>query len=180
MANAVLIVDMVRGFLEPGRPLYCGDESLRLIPAIREVAERELEHGGQILFLNDNHAPDDLEFRIFPPHCIRGTEETEIIEGLRDLPGETIPKTRYSAFYGTALADRLRDLSPDRLILTGVCTDICVMYTAEDARNRNYDVEAPERCLASFDAGAHAWALNHMQRILGVRVLREPQKAAGL
>lgn len=177
MANTVLIVDMVRGFLEPGHALYCGDASRALIAPIREVAERELSLGGHVLFLCDNHAPDDLEFQIFPPHCIRGTEETEVIPELRDLAGEIIPKTRYSAFYGTALGERLAQLAPARLIIVGVCTDICVLYTSSDARNRDYAVDVPENCVASFDAAAHVNALAHMEQILGVRVLRG-EKAA--
>jgi len=173
MANAVLIVDMVRGFLEPGHPLYCGDASRALITPIRQIAERELTLGGQLLFLCDNHAPDDLEFQVFPPHCIRGTEETEVIPELRGLPGEIIPKRRYSAFYGTPLTERLERLAPERLIIMGVCTDICVLYTSSDARNRDYTVEVPASCVASFDAVAHANALAHMERILGVHVLRD-------
>ena len=177
MANAVLIVDMVRGFLEPGHALYCGDASRAVIEPIREVAEREIKLGGHVLFLCDNHAPEDLEFQIFPPHCIRGTEETEVIRELRDLPGEIIPKRRYSAFYGTALGERLEQLTPERLIIVGVCTDICVLYSASDARNRDYAVDVPETCVASFDAAAHLNALVHMEQILGVRVLRR-EKAA--
>jgi nicotinamidase-related amidase len=172
MADALLIVDMVRGFLEPGHPLYCGDESRLLIPAIHNLADRELSRGGHLLFLCDNHAPDDLEFRIFPPHCIRGTEEAEVISELRDLPGATIPKTRYSAFHGTTLDEHLGRLKPERLVIAGVCTDICVLYTAEDARNRDFDVAVPANCVASFDPGEHAHALNRMERILGVTVVQ--------
>ncbi|MGI8554497.1 MAG: cysteine hydrolase family protein [Dehalococcoidia bacterium] len=172
MPNIVFIVDMVRGFLEPGHPLYCGEESRRRIPYVREAAERELKLGGRVLFLCDNHAPDDLEFQIFPPHCIRGTEEAEVIPELRDLPGEIIPKTRYSGFYNTPLAERLAVLAPERIILTGVCTNICVLYTAADARNRDYLVDVSEDCVASFDPEAHVSALEQMERILGVRVQR--------
>jgi nicotinamidase/pyrazinamidase len=174
MSSAVLIIDMVRGFLEPGHALYCGDGARAMIPTVRALAEDELRHNGSLLFACDNHAPDDLEFRLFPPHCIRGTDETEVIEELRDLPGVVIPKTRYSAFHGTTLDEHLRRLAPERLIITGVCTDICVLYTAEDARNRDFDVEVPATCVTSFDPGGHAFALDHMRRILGVRVLDEP------
>ncbi|HTE86958.1 MAG TPA: isochorismatase family cysteine hydrolase [Dehalococcoidia bacterium] len=171
MPNAVLIIDMVRGFMEPGHNLYCGDESRAVIPKVRDVAERELSHGSKLLFLCDNHAPDDLEFRIFPPHRIRGTHETEVIQELRDLPGEIIPKTRYSAFHNTTLDDHLLHIGPQRLIITGVCTDICVLYTAEDARNRDFDVDVPIECVTSFDPQGHGFALDHMRRILGVHVL---------
>jgi nicotinamidase/pyrazinamidase len=176
MPNAVLIIDMVRGFLEPGHNLYCGDESRLVIPKLRELAERELSRGSKLLFLCDNHAPDDLEFRIFPPHCIRWTAETEVIEELRDLPGDIIPKTRYSAFHNTTLDDHLMHIGPDRLIITGVCTDICVLYTAADARNRDFDVEVPVDCVRSFDRDQHGFAIEHMKRILGIQVMTADER----
>jgi nicotinamidase/pyrazinamidase len=171
MANAVLIIDMLKGFLEPGHPLYCGDQARAIIPRIRAVAERELGNGGHLFFICDNHAPDDLEFQMFPPHCIRGTEEADVIPELRDLPAEVIPKTRYSGFYNTPLAERLASLAPERLIVTGVCTDICVLYTAADARNRDYRVDVPRDCVASFDPSGHANALKQMEQVLGVHLL---------
>lgn len=57
------------------------------------------------------------------------------------------------------------------MIICGVCTDICVMHTTSDARNRDYAVEIPEDCVASFDGDAHRWALGHITRILGAQVV---------
>ena len=54
--------------------------------------------------------------------------------------------------------------------MCGVCTDICVLHTAADARNRDYAVEVPTDCVASFDPQAHQWALQHMERVLGARL----------
>jgi len=170
MANAVLAIDMVRGFLEEGHPLYCGDDARQIIPRVRALLERELARGSSIFFLCDRHAPDDPEFRMFPPHCVEGTAEAEVIPELADLAGAVIPKTRYSAFFGTPLEERLAALRPDRLIACGVCTDICVCHTVADARNRDYEVEVPVDCVASFDESAHRFALTHMERVLGARL----------
>ena len=85
-------------------------------------------------------------------------------------PASTLRRNRYSAFYGTDLADRLAALDPDKVIVAGVCTDICVLHTAADARNRDYTVEVPTDCVASFDPDAHRWALQHMERVLGARL----------
>ncbi len=173
MVNAVVVIDMVRGFLEPGHNLYCGDHSRRIIPKVAGLLQREKEAGSSILFVCDNHEPDDLEFLMFPPHCIKGTAETEVIDELAAFvePGALVPKNRYSAFFATDLEKRLEDLAPDKLILCGVCTDICVLHTASDARNRDYTVEAPRDCVASFDPAAHEWALQHLEKILGASVV---------
>ena len=176
MANAVVVIDMVKGFLEPGHNLYCGDASRQIIPKVADLLKREKEAGSSILFVCDNHEPDDLEFRMFPPHCIIGTAETEVVDELTKFvePGALVPKNRYSGFFGTDLEKRLADLAPDKIILCGVCTDICVLHTASDARNRDYTVEVPKDCVASFDPDAHAWALRHLEKILGANVVGAP------
>ena len=170
MANAVIVIDMTRGFFEKGHSLYCGDKARRIIPNVQRLLEQELARGSQILFLNDHHDPDDLEFKMFPPHCIEGTVETEIIPELAGFLGEVIPKKRFSAFYGTTLGERLGQLKPEKVIVCGVCTDICVCHTVADARDRDYEVEVPTDCVASFDEEAHRFALGHMEKVLGAKL----------
>ena len=173
MANVVLVVDMLKGFLEPGHNLYCGDSSRGIVPNVRRLLQRELEAGSTILFICDSHEPDDLEFRMFPMHCVKGTDEAEVIPELREfvVGNNLVPKNRYSGFFNTALEERLRELSPELVIVCGVCTDICVLHTAADARNRDYGVEVPTDCVASFDPEAHEWALGHLEKILGARLV---------
>ncbi|MFC1948492.1 hypothetical protein ACFLXY_11310, partial [Chloroflexota bacterium] len=61
MADTVLVVDMLRGFLEEGYPLYIGEECRSIIPNIRELLEIEIKNGSTIIYICDNHSPDDLE-----------------------------------------------------------------------------------------------------------------------
>ncbi len=170
MPDAVLVVDMLRGFAEKGHALYCGDSVREIIPHIEKLIEGEIKKGSSIFFIADCHELEDLEFKIFPPHCIEGTSESEVIPELKRFHGNIIHKQRYSAFYGTGLAEELEKLAPEKIIVCGVCTDICVMHTVSDARNRDYPVEVPEDCVASFDREAHKWALQHMEKILGARL----------
>ena len=173
MGNAVLVVDMVRGFLEPGHNLYCGDEARDIIPRIKSLLQRERRAGSEVLFICDHHDPDDLEFQVFPVHCVKGTKEPEVIPELSEFVtgNNVVPKNRYSGFFNTDLDRRLERLKPDKLLVCGVCTDICVLHTASDARNRDYQVEVPADCVATFDTDAHGWALRHLQRILGAQVV---------
>ena len=172
MSNVVLVVDMLKGFLEPGHNLYHAD-SRRIIPYVHELTSREVAAGSDILFLADNHDPDDLEFNIFPVHCVVGTEETEVIPELSEfVPGRVVvPKKRYSGFFNTDLAGRLADLAPGKLMVCGVATNVCVMHTISDARNRDYEVEVYSDCVSGPDAEAHRWALSHCQRVLGAKVI---------
>src|SRR5699024_11532187 len=75
-------------------------------------------------------------------------------------------KTRYSAFTGTNLELKLRERQIEELYLVGVCTDICILHTAIDAYNKGFKIVIPENCVASFDQGAHEWALSHFKNIL--------------
>jgi nicotinate phosphoribosyltransferase len=170
MANAVLVIDMLRGFLEAGYPLCCGERARRIISPITKLLKQETSRGSRVFFVCDSHDPDDLEFRMFPPHCVAGTTEAEVIPELSEFPGEIVKKKRYSAFYGTDLEKQLQQLRPEKLIVCGVCTDICVCHTVADARNRDYLVEVPVDCVASFDAKAHRFALEHIEKVLGANL----------
>lgn len=171
MANALLVVDMLVGFLEAGHNLYCGDDARGIIPNVKRLIEDEQARGSKVFFICDTHDPDDLEFRMFPEHCLRGTREAEVIPELAGYEGELLRKRRYSAFYETELEDSLAELRPEKVIICGVCTDICVMHTAADARNRDYPVEVRRDCVATFDPEAHRYALQHMEKILGASVV---------
>ena len=179
MANALLVVDMLVGFLEAGHNLYSGDEARKIIPNVQGLIERERDAGSTIFFICDNHDPDDLEFQMFPVHCVRGTDEAKVIPELSGYEGDVIPKKRYSAFFGTDLEKRLAALKPDKIIVCGVCTDICVMHTTADARNRDYLVEVPVDCVATFDPEAHKYSLQHMEKILGAKLTQVAATTAG-
>jgi len=170
MTRAVIIVDMLRGFLEEGHPLYCGDRARRILPEVSRVLREEQESGSLIVFACDSHAENDPEFSQFPAHCIKGTIEAEVIPELASFVGKVTEKCHFSAFQDTTLDVTLRAAGVDTLVVCGVCTDICVMHTVADAKRLGYDVEIPPSCVASFDDRKHWFALDHMQNVLGARV----------
>ena len=106
-------------------------------------------------------------------HCVKGTEEPHVIPQLAEFVTDSnvVPKNRYSSFFNTDLAQRLEGLKPDKLIIRGVCTDICVLHTTSDARNQDYPVEVPADCVTTFDPNAHAWALRHLDKVLGAKLV---------
>ena len=61
--------------------------------------------------------------------------------------------------------------------MVGVCTDICVLHTVADLRNRDYLVTVRSDLVETYDAPGHpaeqinAWALAHMRDVLGARVV---------
>lgn len=169
--EAIIVVDMLNGFLKEDYPLYCGDEAREIIPRVASLL-RSYHHPG-IIYVCDSHAEDDPEFKMFPRHCVAGTDEAEIIDELRDIPGEVIIKSGISAFYGTRLDGILEDIKPGKVVVVGVCTDICVRYTVAGLRFRGFQVEVPADCVASFDKGEHESALNHIEKVLGATITRQ-------
>ena len=125
-----------------------------------------------MIYLCDTHSEDDQEFEMFPPHCVIGTSGVEIVDELKPHANEKIiPKRRYSGFFQTDLDLTLRELDVDEVVLVGVCTNICNLYTAADARMLNYKVTAIRDCMSSFDEAAHEFALKEMEQTLGVHVV---------
>ena len=171
MSKAVIVVDMQNGFLREDGTLFCGRLARKIIPNVFELLKKESEEGSTIFFTQDTHDPDDKEFDMFPPHCISGTEEVEIIDELDGIDGTIIQKRRYSGFFETHLQEYIQDVEDlDEVIVCGVCTDICVLHTVAGLRNLDIPVTVPADCVASFNAVNHEFALDHMEQILGATV----------
>ena len=171
--RALVVVDMIEDFVHEGGALYCGPSMARIVPVIQREITRARDATETVVYLTDNHLPDDAEFQVFPPHAIAGTKGAEIVPEL--APGTddiVIPKRRYSGFFGTDLDITLRERGVDTLRLVGDCTNICVLYTAADARNLGYAVEVVEAGVTSFDEEAHRDALRELEKTLGAKVLR--------
>ena len=172
--RALVIIDMQRDFLEKGRALFCGEHARQVIEPIQKLIDQEQARGAAVFFTADTHSPDDLEFNVFPPHCLKGSLGAQVIPELATRLDNTIliEKQRFSAFFNTNLDEHLQEKGINILIICGVCTEICVLHTVADARNRDYAVEIPRDCVASFDKEAHLFALHHMEKILGARIVQ--------
>ncbi len=167
MANtALLVIDMLNDFILDDAPLQVpGGKDI--IPCIAKQIEKAREQGIPILYPCDAHAEDDAEFKIWPPHAVKGTKGAEVVDELRPAPSDiVIPKTRYNSFYKTDLDQRLGSLRVDKLIVTGVVTEICILYTAADAIMRGYEVEVPDGCTMSLNDEDGRFALRQIREVL--------------
>jgi len=165
------MIDMLVDFIDPGGALYIGPAANGLVPSVKERLEKYRSTGGLVIFLCDNHLEDDLEFDTFPPHGLQGSGGEKIIDELAPLPGERIIfKRRFSAFFGTDLDLTLRARRVEEVELVGVVTNICILYTAAMARMLSYRVTVPAEAVAGFDHEAHLFALNEMDKTLGVKL----------
>ena len=170
--KALLVIDMLNDFLLPGAPLEV-PAARDIVPSIAHRIDRARQEGVPVIYLCDNHAPDDPEFEAWPPHAVAGTPGAEVIEELRPQPADTVvPKTRYSGFFHTDLEKVLRDLEAEELIITGILTNICVLYTSCDAFMRGYRIVVPESCVASLTAEENRFALDQMAKLMEAEIGR--------
>ena len=169
--KALIVIDMLRDFLKPDGRLYIGPSAKDVVEAVGREIEKARSCQWPVIYVCDTHSEDDSEFRMFPSHCVIGTPGADVVDELKPHPGDKIiPKRRYSAFFQTDLDLTLRELGIDEIVLVGVCTNICNLYTAADARMLNYKVTALRDCMSSFDEAAHEFALKEMEQTLGVTV----------
>lgn len=177
MPSVTIVVDVLNGFCKHGN--LASPRCDAAIPRIRQLVDERRRAGDQLIFLADTHDPDDREFEVFPVHCVRGSSESEVVPELQPLlTGATlIRKRRYSGFFETDLEARLRAAGPEQVTVVGVCTDICVMHTVADLRNRDYRVVVPAAAIETFDGPGHpgdqvqAWALAHIRGVLGASIV---------
>jgi nicotinamidase/pyrazinamidase len=169
--KALLIIDMLNDFIRENGKLYIGDGGRKIILPIQKELERFRKEKDPVFYICDHHRPDDKEFNLFSPHCLPGTEGAGIIEELTPLKNDfVIYKRRYSGFFQTDLDITLREEGISKLELVGVCTNICILYTAASARMLNYKVTVLKDAVASFDQEAHDFSLKQMKDILGVEI----------
>lgn len=159
-------MDMLNDFIKRGAPLEV-PKARGIIRNIRRELEKARRAGIPVIYCCDRHEPRDREFEVWPPHAVRGTQGAEIIEELRPIKGEpVVAKKTYSAFYRTNLEKILKRLGVKHLILTGVVTNICILYTAVDAYMRGYEITVPEDCVSGLKAGDSLFALRQIKGIL--------------
>lgn len=172
MKQALLVIDMLNDFVLPGAALEV-PKTRQILPGLQARVQQARAEGVPVVFVCDAHAADDREFERmgWPPHAVRGSEGARIVSALSPLPGEAlVEKTTYSGFYETQLESVLAEIGAQELVLTGCVTNICIFFTAADAVMRGYRVRVPRQLVADIEAADGRFALEQMEKVLGVTV----------
>jgi len=167
--TAVVVVDMINDFVTG---VFKSERVIKIIPNIKRLLEFARKQGVPIVYATDAHLPNlDPEFEVWEPHAVKGSWGAEIIDELKPEKGDfRVLKRKYSAFQGTDLDMLLRELKIDRLILTGVVTDICVQHTAADAFFRGYKIIIPKDCVEALDASTQEAAIKFLIKVYRVEI----------
>jgi len=170
--TALLVIDMQNDFVRPGARLAT-PRGMAIVPVIASLADEARLRGFPVVFTQEQHRADGTDFGIElifePPHCIEGGGGDDIVAELQPEAADVVirRKRRYDAFQGTDLDAWLRANGIENLLITGVCTDICVLATVLRARNLDYrcfvieegvDGTSPERHDAALRCMSHVFA----------------------
>jgi nicotinamidase-related amidase len=158
--TALLVIDMQNDFVLPGAPLAT-PRGLDVVPVIAAFADAARARGFPVVYTQEMHRPEGDDFGIElafePPHCLEGSPGVEIVEGIKPQPGDLRigHKRRYNGFFGTELDLVLRCRGIENLLITGVCTDICVISTVHHARDLDYRCFVIEEAVDGTTAERH-------------------------
>jgi nicotinamidase-related amidase len=176
---ALLVLDMISDFRFPDGAAVAR-VARRIAPHIARLKERAREAGMACIYVNDNPGRWRSDSSALISHCLSASAPArDIVEQIE--PGDTdyfILKPRHSAFYATPLNVLLEHLGTKRLLLTGVSSHQCVLFTANDAHLRNYELVIPSDCIASPIARENRFALTYFKSVLSARVA--PARALNL
>ena len=169
---ALVLIDVINDFeYETGAALL--EYALPMADRLAALKRRCVEARVPAIYVNDNFGKWRSDQRTLIEHCLEdGVRGEPFVRKL--LPSERdyfVLKPKHSGFYSSALDTLLTYLRVRTLILTGLTTDLCVLFTASDGYLRDHAQIVPPDCVAASDVAEHEHALKHMQRVLDVKLV---------
>jgi len=170
-SEALLILDMISDFqFEDGEKLY--PHALKAAGAIAGLKRKAKSSGAAVVYVNDNYGRWNEDFHTYTRNVRENSEKgRRIIELIEPESDDMfVLKPQRSGFYATPLGVLLLSMGASRVVVTGVTTDICVLFTAHDAYMRGFSVCVPSDCSGAVQPAHHRRALKFLERIAGVDI----------
>lgn len=170
--TALLIIDMINCWDFP--------DAHKLLPPAAEIAPRIAalkarcrRAGVPVIYANDNRGRWRSDFpSLVELSLTQGGAGAAITQALRpDADDYFVLKPQQSAFFGTPLELLLRHLDANRLILSGVASDQCVLVTATEAGMRDLAVVVPRDCVASQSTRRNEMVLRQIEEFQKLPVM---------
>jgi nicotinamidase-related amidase len=163
--TALLIVDVINDldFPEAKQLLRFVPAMARKISALKARAKRAKI---PVVYVNDNFGRwrSDLTSLVEHARKGKGREMADLLRPEKD--DYFVLKPKHSGFFSSTLETLLRYLGARKLIITGVAGNYCVLFTANDAYMRDYELMVPGDCTVSNTKGENREALNLMSNYL--------------
>jgi nicotinamidase-related amidase len=131
------------------------------------LKRRARKAGVPAIYVNDNFGRWKSDFRHTVAYCTRHGRDCDIVKLLRPEENDYfVLKPKLSGFFSTTLETLLRYLETQTLILTGIAGNFCVLFTANDAYMRDFDLFVPSDCTASNTKKENDSVLGLMKKFL--------------
>jgi nicotinamidase-related amidase len=170
--TALLLIDVIND-LEFGEGDSLFKFAMPMAERILDLKRRAQQAGIPVVYVNDNFGRWQSDFNKQVQHCLhdqvdgRALRGKPIVELLRpDEHDYFVLKPKHSGFFSTNLDLLLDYLQVRRVILTGIAGNICVLFTANDAYMRDYDLAVPSDCVASNNEEENQHALKQIAKVL--------------
>lgn len=162
LERLLVVVDMVNGFIKKGA---MADPYINHItPKLINLIEKTLNKEEGVAFIKDTHNINSSEFKKFPVHCVKGSGEEEVIDELKPYEKKSLSYEKNST--STVFAkDFLKDIDAMKklreVIITGCCTDICVLNLAIpltnyfDENDKNINVVVRSDLIETYNSESH-------------------------
>src|SRR5881392_2896816 len=163
---ALLLIDVINDFNFP--------EADQLLKYARPMAKKLLRlkrraqrAGVPVIYVNDNFGRWKSDFHYTVEHCAQNGRGSELVTLLRPEQNDYfVLKPKHSGFFSTTLETLLRYLETQTLILTGIAGNFCVLFTANDAYMRDFNLFVPPDCTVSNTKKENQSALGLMKKFL--------------
>lgn len=171
MKRLLVVVDMVNGFINEGA---LADEKInKITPNIVDLIEKAKKNGDTIVAFRDCHSMGDEEFKVFPPHCLKGSRESELIPELKKYEKDMliIDKNTTNGFVTNEFTELASKVEFDDVLVVGCCTDICVngfvnSYLEFNKKNdKNTKIRVDASSCYTFDGEGHDAELMHKKAL---------------
>jgi nicotinamidase-related amidase len=165
--DALILIDVINDLEFPG-----SEQLLKFaLPMARKLAglkARAKAAGIPVVYVNDNFGRWQSDFSRQVEHCLRdGVKGRPVTELLRpEADDYFVLKPKHSGFYSSSLDILLDYLEARRLIITGIATNICVLFTANDAYMRDFELAVPRDCVSANTPKLNRAALDQISTVL--------------
>ena len=166
--TAVLLIDVINSFEFSGAMARAWPirTPLRLLKAKAKALRVP------VIYVNDNFGLWQSNLDAVIERCLlAGGRAQQFVRTLLPDPDDyCVLKPKHSGFFQTPLDLLLKHLQTRRLILAGLWTNNCVLFTAHDAYMRDFQLCVPPDCSAAYTTAEHRYALRQMASVLKAEI----------
>ncbi len=155
-------VDTQMDFVFPGGALYVPGAE-RILARVGELNRQALAEGARLVATMDAHAPDDVEFREWPPHCVKGSLGARKPEVTQVAGATILEKQTVNCFTNPELEKWLREWEIREAVVYGVVTEICVRHAALGLLERGIRVRVESSAMRELSAAARESFLGELR-----------------